>query len=66
MDKFFIPLPNSDGRMASFRLAEADKLKFMAALVSMSNINKYIYGGYSKPPNLRAILKPTTHNLSLK
>ncbi len=33
MDKFFIPLPNSDGRKASFRLSEADKQKITTALV---------------------------------
>jgi len=33
MDKFSIPLPNSEGRKASFRLSEADKKKFMAAMV---------------------------------
>jgi hypothetical protein len=35
MDKFSIPLPNTDGRKASFRLSEVDKKKFMAARVSL-------------------------------
>jgi hypothetical protein len=30
-DKFFIPLPNADGRKASFRMSEADKRKFLAS-----------------------------------